>query len=398
MNRDPVAPLFDTIYLHAGLPKTGSSFLQDGMHALSRAGRLARVGYPVPNPESSSVNGTALARELIFTNPATTTTERLHDCVQELLQATDPATPNLLISSEDLCYADVEKFSRLKHVLLGHAKSIKLLVAVRPLKAWSHSVYLQLVKAHALAADFDGDWLHAHTTDFQYYFRNLDRFGVDTICFRYQEKDLLRHFLGLIGEDPSLASNVPDTVANRSLSVEELGLMRAINGVFGDEQLGRKVSRDLVAHAPKRKGARFPAQREAEFERFAAGFARSLEQFPGPVMDAAKGILFADVAPPLPSELPPATSGTRTLPTNDVKIALRSIRDFFQPRLDDAAAHRKLLDYASGLECTETGFDPVHYLLMHPDVLDSGSDPRQHFELHGRSEGRLSGYKRGGSG
>lgn len=124
-----MARLFDTIYLHAGLPKTGSSFIQDGMHALAQAGLLVRVAYPFATPELGTGNGSALAREVIFTNPAPTTTGRLQACAQDIPEAVDRPATDLLICSEDLCYADVEKFSRLKQVLLGHAKAVKLVVA-----------------------------------------------------------------------------------------------------------------------------------------------------------------------------------------------------------------------------------------------------------------------------
>ena len=387
--------LFDTIYLHVGLPKTGSSFIQDSMHTLSQASLLTRVGYPCSSPELGTANGTELARELIFTNLAHTTTERLQACVRDIVQANQSATADLLISSEDLCYADAEKFSRLKQVLFGHAKSVKMIGAIRPLKAWSYSVYLQLVKAHALAADYDAAWLRAHSADFLFYFRNLDRFETETIIFRYQEKNLLRHFLGLIGEQEALASKVPDTVVNRSLSVEELGVVRAINGAFGDESLCRNVSETLVRHQPDRRGAGFPAHLDADFQRFAADLRHQLDAFPGPVMNAVKEILFDVEQPRSLSGSPLDGPAPAMLTVAEVEIALRAIRAFFGTKIDDVSLHRKLVEYAYGLERTETRFDPVHYLLMHPDVLRSGSDPWLHFQRHGKEEGRKSAFKNG---
>ena len=86
--------LLDTIFLHAGLPKTGTSAIQEGLRSLSQAGRLGRVAYPCPDPAAGAGNGTALARELIFTNPAPTPTGRLQSLVGRL--PGDPAVHRAL--------------------------------------------------------------------------------------------------------------------------------------------------------------------------------------------------------------------------------------------------------------------------------------------------------------
>jgi hypothetical protein len=393
-----VAAVFNTVFLHTGLPKTGSSYLQDSMHSLSQAGLLSRVAYPVATPDLGTGNGSVLAAELIFTNPKPTTTERLQALVEEIVQASGETAGNLLISSEDLCYADLEKFSRLTQVLLTHARSVKLLVCIRPLRDWSYSVYLQLVRAHALSADFDADWLRQHTDDFLFYFRNLDKFGVDTVCFRYQQSDLLPRFLGLLGEDPALASEVPETVVNRSLSVGELGVVRAINSAFGDEAVCRHVSDALIGQHPGACGARFPANRLADFEVFQAQFSQHLDHIPGPVMNSAKAILFEAAAQATAPTPPQGMAPEGTLATADIEAALRSLRGFFEARIDEGGLYRKLLGHASTLESSWTSFDPVHYLLMHPDVLRAGCDPLEHYNEHGRSEGRLSSFRQKRSG
>jgi hypothetical protein len=384
--------MFDTIYVHAGLPKTGSTFIQNGLQTLSRAGRLGQVAYPAANPELGSGNGTALSQAIIFTNPAETTREQLQQYVDDILAANHGAAPNLLISSEDLCYADVEKFARLKEVLLTHAKTVRLIVSARPLKAWTYSVYLQLVKAHGLAAEYDAGWLEAHSPDFLYYFRNLDRFGVDTITFRYQGRGLLRLFLRLIGENEGLASEIPDAVANRSLSLEELEVMRAINRVFQDDAISRVVSRNLVKAEPDRAGARFPAHSEDQFQAFASGFARKLDQFPGPVMSAIREILFEDETPPPPENVRDVDD-RRGLPAVEAEVALRALRELLDAQGSRVAAHDRLLAYAATLPRTDAFFDPIHYLLMHPDVLSAGIDPWLHYQEHGREEGRMTALK-----
>lgn len=383
--------VFDTIYLHAGLPKTGSSHLQDSLHMLSRAGLLTRLAYPDANPALGTGNGSALAAELIFTNAAPTSTTWLEAHVQAIVDACPAGARDLLISSEDLCYADVEKFARLREVLLRHAREVVLVLAVRPLRDWSYSVYLQLVRAHTLASDYDADWLQAHTGDFLYYFRNLDRFGVDARVLCYQGKDLLRRFLALLGEDEALAEQVPDTVANRSLTAAETRVLRALNRVFGDEVLGRLVSAELVARAPDARGARFPAEREADFQAFQARFARELETFPGPVMAAVKPILF-DQSGAVEAQGVPAPD---TLPQAETETALRTLRNLMLAQADDAAQYRRLREHAATLGTGGDRFDPLHYLLMHPDVLRAGASPREHFERHGRDEGRPGAYAAG---
>ncbi len=390
--------MFDTIYVHAGLPKTGSTFIQNGLQALSRAGLLSRVAYPVANPELGSGNGSALSQALIFTNPAETTRPQLESYVDDLLNANRGPARNLLISSEDLCYADVYKFARLKEVLLTHGKEVRLIVSARPLRAWTYSVYLQLVKAHALAADYDGAWLEAHSGDFLYYFRNLDRFNVDAITFRYQGKGLLRVFLRLIGEDEGLADQVPDAIANRSLSLEELEVMKTVNRVFRDEAVSRLISRHLVKAEPSREGARFPARREDQFQAFASAFALKLDQFPGPVMNAIKKVLFEE-QPSLPVAEPGNDSAGNDgddrdgLPVFEVEVALRALRELLDAKGRSGAAHDQLLAYAARLQRTNDSFDPIHYLLMHPDVLSAGIDPWLHFQEHGRAEGRAGTFK-----
>lgn len=387
--------LFDTIFLHAGLPKTGSSYLQDGLHALSRAGRLSRVTYPAIAPRSGLGNGSALAAELLFTNPKPTSTGQIEALIDDILRGSDSSATDLLISSEDLCYADVEKFARLRQVLLTHAREVKLVIAVRPLREWSYSVYLQLVKAHALAADYDAAWLRKHTGDFLFYFRNLDRFDVDAIVLPYQEKDLLRRFLGILGEDESIASEVPETIVNRSLSAPEIGVMRAINAVFDDEELGRQVSLNLVRQRPDATVSRFPAHREADFRGFLADFTRELERYAGPIMEQVKRILLDDACMPEASMPYVGVAAPAAPGLDELETALRSLRTVFEANLDDAAQYRRLLEYASGLDRVQHRFDPIHYLLMHPDVLRDGCDPRQHFEQPGRDEGRMTYFSSG---
>ncbi|WP_397377843.1 hypothetical protein [Pseudomonas sp.] len=58
--------MFEKIYLHTGLPKTGTSFLQNALDALSRRNALVQTSYPVLNDNEDLIriqsgNGESIA-------------------------------------------------------------------------------------------------------------------------------------------------------------------------------------------------------------------------------------------------------------------------------------------------------------------------------------------------
>lgn len=67
--------------------------------------------------------------------------------------------------------------------------------------------------------------------------------------------------------------------------------------------------------------------------------------------------------------------------------------DFSARKLHELCAFRYLKETAGALEPTGEGFDPVHYLLINPDVMAIGMDPVEHFYRFGKKEGRLTSYR-----
>lgn len=386
--------MLDTIYIHAGLPKTGSSCIQDGMQALSRAGLLTRVAYPVVHPELGSGNGASISQVIVYTEATRFSAARLEASVEEMIRANESDAGSLLISAEDFCFATVEGFACLKQDLLRHARSVKMVVVIRPLRDWTYSVYMQLVKAHGLSADYSEAWLDEYSYGLVWAFKHLDAFDVETIVLPYRQSGLLRHFLQHIGEDERLADGIPDVISNRSLSSEELNILRLVNATFKDEALSLRISSELLLARPDIESAGFPAAADEQFQRFAARFEAELAQFDGPVMRQVKPLLFADVGKPRGEAAIDATAGRTHL--TEIEAALRIIRDKLDPQVGDAAAYATLARCAGNLEPTTAFFDPIHYLLMHPDVLQAGIDPSDHYLDFGRREGRASALVRKG--
>jgi hypothetical protein len=199
-------------------------------------------------------------------------------------------------------------------------------------------------------------------------------------------------FLQLIGEDPALATAVPEAISNRSLSIAELDMLKLVNSVFHDEALCRSLSEALSGSGVARPPARFPPACEPGFQAFSADFAADLDQLPGPVMAAASKILFEDPAAIALGQPAPA-SAPRSLPTDDVALALQAIRNHCDQRAGNAAGLERLRAYAATLPTTASRFDPIHYLLLHPDLLGSGVDPWRHYTEHGQREARHSAFQ-----
>lgn len=404
-----MSQLFDTIYVHAGLPKTGSTYIQNGLQALSLAGKLKHVGYPVLESEKEfshigSGNGVHAANMLLRDESAFAGVVRrgtaepgmrelLEVLIGKLIAAADPdATPDLLISSENFFFATDEGFAALKDTLLKHCRKVVLVIAIRPLREWTYSVYAQRVKGHGLAVDYDAPWLMDYCSTFDCYFASLERRGVETIAFQYQEKDLLRTFLRLIGEDEALAAQVPDTKVNRSLSPEELEALRKVNSHFQNETLSRMISEDLVRKWPDVVSASFPHDREEQFLAFAEGFATKLAHLRSPLLMRVKEMLFAD-ATPAPA---PAAGAGKGPPPDLFDVVLRNLHTMLDPALREASFYTLLRNFVGTMERTDEFFDPIHYLVMYPDIVRPGINPWAHFQDHGRREGRMSAFvKRG---
>lgn len=387
--------MFDTIYIHAGLPKTGSTYLQNGLQALSAAGKLKHVGYPVlsESKEFSNIgsgNGVTLSDVILKPESEEVARRQLEAIVAQLMKLADPAaTPDLLLSSENFFFAQDDGFAILKETLLKYCQRVKLIIAIRPLREWTYSVYMQRVKGHGFAEDYDVEWLMHYCSTFDRCFASLERRGVETIAFPYQEKDLLRTFLGLIGEDEALAKQVPDVKVNRSLSHEELELVRRVNHYFNNDVLSRMISEDFIRNWPDVVTASFPPDREPQYEQFAEDFSTKLAHLRSPLLMRVKEILFA----PADASGGAAAGADRR---NLFDVVLRNLRKLLDPSLKDAAVYGVMRKYVMNMDRTDDFFDPIHYLLMYPDVVRPGINPWAHFQDHGRKEGRKSAFvKRG---
>jgi hypothetical protein len=384
--------MFDTIYVHAGLPKTGSTFLQNSLEQLGREGRLTKVGYPTADAgereirDIGSGNGIHVALQLWLSNWNRDRMPQLEAQVQKLVDAHRGPARSLLISSEQFFHATADGLNAMHDVLRKHAREVKLLFVVRPLREWTYSIYMQLVKRHGEGQEFD-QWLGENTGNVDS-FKQLDKFKGEAISIPYRDEGLLALLLETIGEDPALAAGIGEVLVNRSLSPGELEIIRMVNKHFGDEGLSAMMSNEFLRVSPDEKSASFPPAAAAAYARYAKINRERLAPFDSKNMRRLKKLLFVDSTPAAPTGEAAAAAAASELRL--VETAMRCVRQRMDQQLGQAAAFKALAHFAGRMDRTCEFFDPIHYLILHPDLARGNVNPWLHYREFGRKEGRMS--------
>lgn len=383
---------YDVLYLHIGLPKTGSTFIQKSMCGLTTKGLLKRTAYPVvPGCSVGNASQLAVASRASAPQPAE---EHLRARLQEILAADQSGCRDLLISSE-LFFAESARLDTVVRLLLEHANSVKLIVCVRPLAPWIYSIYMQQVKAHAVFSEYGEEYRSKLAPTLLGFFRDLSAtdvaLGCDSVVLAYREPGLLEDFLGSVGEDASLAGEVGESRVNRSLSQPELDLLRLVNGIYRNFGLSETISHAFIAANSDVDSAKVPLASREAYEAFAAAFETALGELPGELMAGIRGILFSAEDQAVTYAQPGAGIEHADL-LGMVLTAVRDATDKAPAIAKSAKSFELLRKYSAQLEPTTDFFDPIHYMLMYPDILHSGIDPWDHYLTHGRSEGRNAAY------
>lgn len=240
--------MVEKIVLHIGATKTGTSAIQSAM-VQNRAALLAQ-GILVPESrredkaEEGRVTGGNCRPIHKFSSKYAAAPNA---AARELTQALDElfsesSARTVLFSSEALGAYDADVLASLKKVLSKYCDRFQIVYYVRHLADHANSQYSEKVKRRQFARS-----LHQYCRRYKAPFKTCVQtyeavFGADAVnCVLYDDvRDRLwRHFLELIGADYEGVDE--PLVVNRSLSVEEIDALRAIN------RLGH--NRVLVAQA-----------------------------------------------------------------------------------------------------------------------------------------------------
>jgi hypothetical protein len=383
------------LFVHAGGPKTGTSFLQNFFE--SNLSQLESLGIAYENNIilKATYDITAGNGVLLF--------EKLH-----LPVSTEQEIDALVLSYFGECNVAIcssEFFSDLKSVGWGrlHASTIRLNIKlnvifyVRNVLPFLISGYDQLIKRHGMWRSF-GEWI-VNVTEYQHY-NSLQQMynstiplnNIHVLSYDLEKKDLIKSFFQKIGIDAALLINLnrQSYLVNRSLVEEERQILLLINKSLGSAY-SQELSDILISENPNIKAV----QALFNFEDVVNELGRFDSQ-----IDWINSTFF---------------SGQRLVtivPTETVKTNQSEVTD----NTYDALVKTKVLEWAikkisivqieiSSITCEKLinvlknrtreshielpdDFDALTYLLLNQDIMLSDIDPEKHFIEFGKKEGR----------
>lgn len=246
-----------TIVLHIGLPKTGSSALQDALARNRDRLRAHGVHYARARDEAdgaapaiSSGNGVVLAKYLdpLRRGPKFSV-ERFESDFERLHLQPDMARS--LISSELMASAKPDMLARFQDQLLGE-RALRVVAFVRDLYGHAAASWSQQIKRHGCAEDFDAfvaQYRNVQVNVVRAYARAVGRERMKLIHYDGEADNLATPLLKAVGAPAGLFT-LPKNL-NRGLTPNEADVLRACNRTHGDVGgLSRRLSDELLALRP----------------------------------------------------------------------------------------------------------------------------------------------------
>lgn len=243
------------LYLHAGAPKTGTSYLQ--VLFAKYAQQLAQHGIVYPRGhlfdqamagEITSGNGVEMANYIRPHLPHKISHKEAF--IRELeRQLAEGSGKSILYSSEFLVFDAGARTASIANVAAKHGYKVRVIYLIRDIAPAAFSVYAQQVKNHGEVrtfADFITDWDPHYRSSIQ---KAVDGFGRESMLV-YNFEEHKGRLAELFFSDILGVGFVPDdrTKVNRSLSLREAEMVRVMNTVRPkDARFSAFVSRALMS-------------------------------------------------------------------------------------------------------------------------------------------------------
>ncbi|MEM7742018.1 MAG: hypothetical protein AAF225_14615 [Pseudomonadota bacterium] len=240
--------MFDRVILHLGATKTGTTAIQTALHHAS--GSLAEQGTIYPalgnvRGDDSRVNGNGQVFKFIKRQASNINgrRSRLRALLQDIVGESVGHT--LLFSAEGLQRISVDDIQLLKTELERYGP-LEIVYFVRHVVDHALSQYAEYIRRRRLRDEFS-EFAKSYTVPFLDVLTTWSNIcGADSVkTYVYDpSQDAIANFFKLIGAEPPAEK----TIVHRSLSSEELALMRWLNHRIKDRLTLAKFAQSLSRH------------------------------------------------------------------------------------------------------------------------------------------------------
>jgi len=219
---------------------------------------------------------------------------------------------------------------------------------------------------------------------------------IPTIFIPYRKSGLLEVFLNEINESES-AELFDDIKVNRGLSFEETNLLKITNSIFKDDGLSAAISDLLIKTNPNIASQPKLDETADIVKKHLPAITTYFDSVDNPLADSFRELFLAD-EDVLEESINASAVESNTAQSQELfPLFLEAI---YARLTSGELPQLALLNYMVNvapllcpkLEPSQEFFDPVHYLLLNPDVLAAGLDPAEHYKTSGMAEERFSCY------
>lgn len=252
--------MLESIILHVGATKTGTSSIQSG---LARArGDLLKAGYLYPESkvDKKAIEGRvtggnvdALATFLQWREKhPRIASARLDTYLRSLPHLQE--TRHLIFSGERLGPISEADAQAIVEVLGRHANAVKVHVYLRHVAGHAYSQYNEFVKRRGYTKNFDNFAKNRYVAPYEKILTAWESAvpasSIHVSLYDEFRQTLFKHFLSQIGCDAAIQNPSRDVV-NRSLTDDEVALMRHLNTLDANRTFLAQIAEDALFNTHK---------------------------------------------------------------------------------------------------------------------------------------------------
>lgn len=418
------------LIIHLGPPKTGSTTIQSFMRAASEAGSLRNIHYPLIDKKVSvnsmeSGNGSQISHYLRHEGGADKPIAELEKKVLQVLGNSQDSRQPVLLSAEGLWDLESTSARILVDILTEIGFAPELLLVVRPFQDVWQSHISQAIRG----GEFENFGSAIGAIKYIESIKTWSGFGFPIHTIPYDSENVTHAILDFIGETNLKSYSFGINRINTKLTGPEARIIRKSYDLSSDKKLCKQIaalipslysalSLNLRDHLESRmkihceNTLRIPDVWQPVHGYKKLEEARILHQTS--LNENIWSLLMLGADEPKTYSF----NDTPALAAIDNQVSLTELEygvlsealisalsmvhvhvsnlealmasGFLQTELTLANDGKLEFNDSSQLVRSRLGFDPIHYLILNPDVDRAGVEPYEHFKLFGKSEGRYT--------